>query len=236
MKTYLLLFCSLLLLLSGCMTDRIQPVADYAFVPNQTTFLAKKIDYDEHGRPFFPSPLRERRGKSGEMFTIVHAVNKRPVKSYDILIIEQEKADMGRPFAVIYEWTGKGFEGGMVISESIIPGGFIASGSDAVVYLAFKAAPVVIGGVTGFVVGIVSSIPETATELRRVIVNAREKVVGYTVYEYDERGRIKFMKLYPPAENAGEHVKTEFLYKGESKDPYSTEITSSIEKKVRTIP
>jgi len=235
MKMHLFIVISLTLLLHGCMTERMQPVAEYAFVPNQSFFLVKKTGYDEHGRPLFPPPLRERPGKAGELFTIVHAVNKRPVKSYDILIVEERKADMGRPFAVIYEWTGKGFEGGIALSESIMPNGFIGSGSDAAVYLAFKAAPVLIGGITGFVVGIISSVPETMSELPRVIVDAREKVVGYTVYEYDERGRIKFIKLYPPVENNAELVKTEFFYEGMNEAPYRTEITSLIEKKVRMI-
>jgi hypothetical protein len=93
----------------------------------------------------------------------------------------------------------------------------------------------VIGGVTGFVIGIVSSVPETAIELKKVIVNARETVLGYTVYEYDEKGRIKFMKLYPPAEHAEAIVKTEFFYEGESNDPSKTEVTSVLENKIRLI-
>lgn len=92
-----------------------------------------------------------------------------------------------------------------------------------------------VGGVTGFVVGILSSIPEAAGELRKVIVNARETVVGYTVYEYDEKGRIKFMKLYPPVEHAEELVKTEFMYSGDNDLPVKTEVTSLVEKKVRMI-
>ena len=93
----------------------------------------------------------------------------------------------------------------------------------------------VIGGVTGFIVGLVASVPATAAELQNVIVNARETVIGTTVYEYDEKGRIKFMKLYPPAEHAEELVKTEFHYADGNELPYNTEVTSVIEKKIRTI-
>jgi len=46
------------------------------------------------------------------------------------------------------------------------------------VCLAFKAAPLAIGSMTGFVIGIVASIPETFTELGHVIVNTRVKVLG----------------------------------------------------------
>ena len=86
-----------------------------------------------------------------------------------------------------------------------------------------------------FVVGVVSSIPETATELKHAVVNSREALIGSTVYEYDEKGRIRFMKMYSPAENNAELVKTEFVYEGENRDPLKTEVTSIVEKKIRLI-
>jgi len=226
--------CCALLVLSGCMTERVQPAVEYPSVPKQSTFLVKKVEFDEHGRPLFPATLRDRPGKTGEAFTLVHAVNNRPVRSYDIAIIEQRQADMGKPFAIVYEWTGRGFQVGLDFSGRFT-GSFYGSGREAVAYLAIMTAPIVIGGVTGFVVGIVSSIPETAIELRRVIVNARETVIGYTLYEYDEKGRIRFMKMYPPEEYAEELVKTEYHYTGDSDVPCKTEVTSPVEKKTRMI-
>ena len=218
------------------MTERLEPVKEYPDVPKQSVFLLKKIEYDTHGRPLFLSRLSNRPGTAGELFTVVHAVNGRPARSYDIAVVEKEKADMKRPLTVIYEWTGRGFEGGMEISQGMFPNGItINSGGKAAAYLVFRAAPVVIAGVTGFVVGIVSSIPEAAGELRKVIVNARETVVGFTTYDYDERGRIRYMKLYPPMEHAEELVKTEFLYSGDGEVPVKTEVTSLVEKKVRMI-
>jgi hypothetical protein len=236
MTSHAVFFCCLFLVLSGCMTERVQPVTEYPGVPKQSTFLVKKIEYDEHGRPLFRERLGRRPGSAGEQCTIVHTVNDKPVRSYTIAIVEQQKADMGKPLAVIYAWTGKGFEGGLAISQGLFPNGIsINSGDEALAYLAIRAAPIVIGGATGFVIGIVSSVPETAVELKKVIVNARETVLGYTVYEYDEKGRIKFMKLYPPAEHAEVIVKTEFLYEGESNDPFKTEVTSVLENKIRLI-
>jgi hypothetical protein len=234
-KARSLLCCCLVLLLAGCMTERVHPVTEYPAVPGQAVFLVKKIDYDNYGRPLFMEKLAGRPGKAGKIFTIVHTVSNRPARSFDIAIVEHEKADMGRPLAVIYEWTGKGFEGGLVISEGIFPVGFVGSGREAAAFLAIKAAPLVIGGVTGFVVGVVASIPETAKELMHVIVNARERVIAYTVYEYDEKGRIKFMKLYPPEEHAEELVRTVFYYTGDGDVPSRTDVTSRVEKKVRTI-
>lgn len=235
MKLHLILSFLLFLLLSGCMTERVQPPTEYPFVPRQSTFLVRQIEYDDHGRPLFSLVLSDRPGKVGQMFTIVHSVDNRPVRSYDIVIVKERQADLIKPLAVVYEWTGKGFEAGLVITGNLFRGGVYASGKDALAVVAIEAAPIVIGGVTGFVVGIVSSIPETATELGRLIVNARETVIGYTLYEYDEKGRIKFMKMQFPAQHDEELVKTEFFYEGENRDPLKTEVTSIPEQKMRMI-
>lgn len=232
---YPLSLLSLLLLLAGCVTGQVQPVVEYPSVPKQSTFLVKKIGYDEHGRPQFQERLHRRPGHAGEQFTIVHAVNDRPVRSYDIAIVK-EKPDMNKPLAVVYEWTGKGFEGGLVVAQGLFPDGFSGSGKEAAAYVVIKAAPVIIFGVAGFVVGLVASVPETAAELKRLIVNAQENVLGYTVYEYDEKGRIRFMKLYPPVEHAEALVKTEFFYEGNAAAPVRTEVDSLVENKVRLIP
>ncbi|MGE5173814.1 MAG: hypothetical protein ACM3MD_08295 [Betaproteobacteria bacterium] len=95
----------------------------------------------------------------GERFTIVHAVNDRPVRSYDIAIVAK-KADMSKPLAVTYVRTGKGFEAGLNITGNLAQVHYQGAGRDAGVYPAFVTAPIVIGGMTGFVVGIVSSIPK----------------------------------------------------------------------------
>ncbi len=230
----------LLLLLSfflgGCFTSRIHPVAKYPAVRDQSIFLVRKIGYDRFGRPGFGDRLEHRPGSAGELFTVVHAIHGRPVRSYDIAVAAS-KADLTRPFAVIYAWTGRGFEGGVEIASGLFPGSVtIQSREEATVYLAIKAAPVVIATVTGFVVGVLAGIPATASELKKVLVNARETVTGRAEYSYDERGRIRFMKIYPPAEHASALVTTEFLYRGDGETPIRTIVTSAAEKKVRTLP
>ena len=172
--------CFFLLVISGCMTERVQPATEYPSVPRQSVSFVKKIEYDEHGRPLFHETLKRRPGKAGEMCTIVHFVNNRPVRSFDV-VVEQQKADLGKPLAVIYQWTGRGFEAGLNITGNLSQVHFQGSGKEAGAYLAFITAPIVIGGVTGFVFGIVSSIPETATELRHLVVNAPGTVTGYAV-------------------------------------------------------
>lgn len=234
MRTPLVLSILLALPFAGCMTERVKPVAEHPAIPKQSSFLVRKIMYDVHGRPLFPDRLLIRPGSAGERFAVVHAINGRPSRSYDIAVMEQQKTGPG-PLAVIYSWTGRGFEGGVAISEGIFPQGTISSGAEAAVYLAIKTAPVVVATATGFVVGVIASIPEMASELKRIIVNTRETLIGYTEYSYDERGRIRFMKLYPPVERAEALVRTEFFYEGDGDAPARTEVTSVAEKKIRVV-
>lgn len=224
----------LVLLSAGCMTERVPSFAEHPSIPRQSTFLVKKIGFDAHGRPLFGDRIGSRPGSAGEQFTVVQAINDRPVRSYDIAIVEQPKTE--GPLAVIYSWTGRGFEGGVAITEGLFPHGVqINSGAEAAAYLAIKTAPVVIATATGFVVGVIASIPATATELKRIIVNTRETVISSLEFIYDEKGRIRFMKLYPPVERAEALVRTEFFYEGDSDLPARTEVTSVAEKKVRVV-
>jgi hypothetical protein len=217
------------------MTERVPSFAEHPSIPKQSTFLVKKIGFDAHGRPLFDDRIGSRPGSAGEQFAVVQAINDRPSRSYDIAIVEQQKTGPG-PLAVIYLWTGKGFEGGVAVTSSLFPHGVsINSRDEAAAYLTITAAPIVIGTVTGFVVGVLASIPETAKELKRVVVNTRETVIGSLEYIYDEKGRIRFMKLYPPVERAEALVRTEFFYEGDGDVPARTEVTSVAEKKVRVV-
>jgi len=235
MRTPFAIAIFLVLLAVGCMTERVLPVLEHPYIPRQSTFLVQKTGYDKHGRPLFKDRLVIRPGSAGVQFTVVHAINDRPSRSYDIAILEQSKTGPG-PLAVIYMWTGKGYEGGLEIASGLFPQGVrINSGAEAAAYLAIKAAPVVIGTATGFVVGVLSSIPEMAKELKRVVVSTREVVIGFTEYAYDKRGRLRFMKLYPPVERADALVRTEFIYEGDNDTPVRTEVTSVAENTVRVV-
>ncbi|HYA88548.1 MAG TPA: hypothetical protein VEI57_15960 [Nitrospirota bacterium] len=61
--------------------------------------------------------------------------------------------------------------------------------------------------------------------------NARETVVDYTTYEYDEKGRIKYMKMYPSGKQVEALMRSEFVNAAGSIDPDKMEVTSVIEKK-----
>jgi len=230
------LFLAVLLALnSGCMTERLPPPASHPSIAGQTTYLIQKVRYDDHGRPLFTERVGRRPRASGATFTVVQAIDGLPSRSYDIAVVEQPRNEPG-PLAVIYTWTGKGYEGGLEITAGIVPEGTVGSGAEAAAYLAVKAAPVVIATATGFVVGVLASIPATARELKRVIIGTREVATGYRTYAFDDQRRIRFMKLYPPNEHAEALVRTEYFYEGDGDVPVRTEVTSVPEDRVRKVP
>lgn len=233
---YVLLFASLLFN-SGCASQHAGPADDQLLSgPADKTLLVRKIEYDAHGRPLFRLFLTERPVSESELFTIVQYRENRPVQSFDMMVVGR-KADIGRPLAVIYKWTGDGYQGGLVIAEGIAPGSYqAASAKDAAVYLAVKAAPVVIGSVSGFVVGLIASIPETATELKNLVVDTKEVILSHTYYEYDKQDRLTAMKMYLPGEREKEAVRTIFYYRAGDRDPEQTEVMNFVEHTVRTIP
>ena len=235
MRKHLVFCCSLLLILQGCMAGGVRPADRYASAPVRSTLLVEKTDYDGHGRPLFNDVLKKRPSQVDDRFTIVEFSESRPIISYDITIVGEERVELRKPVSVIYEWTGKGFEVGFQISGHFLGGEIHATGRDALVYLAIMTAPIIIGGVTGFVIGVAESIPASASELRKVIVDKREKVTAYTRYEYDEEGRIRSMNLYPPGEYAEALVSTRFMYAGKGREPYKTEVMSVPENKTRVL-
>jgi YD repeat-containing protein len=220
-------------LAAGCAPRHADVALSPASPAGSKTLLVKTVEYDPHGRPFFSAFLQSRPSSDGDQFTAVEYREGKPVQSVDI-IVSGRNADLTRPFEVVYKWTGEGFQAGMLISEGIVPENFSGSAQDAAVYLAVKAAPVVIGGISGFVVGLVASIPETAVELRHLVVGAHETATSFTRYEYDLLGRLTTMRMFVP-QNDREVVKTAFSYHGNEGDPYKTEVTSYVENKVRTI-
>jgi hypothetical protein len=186
------------------------------------------------GRPFFGVPLEQRPAKAGDQFTLVSYLAGRPFQSYDIVVRGEEGPDMMRPLEVIYHWTGEGFQGGMALTQGME--NFSGSARELAAYMVVKLVPVAVGGVVGFAVGVIASIPETAGELKKMVVNAQETVVSYTRYEYDEQGRIAFMRMYAPGDKPVELVRTDYFYSGTEALPSKTVVTSYPENKVRTIP
>jgi hypothetical protein len=233
MNVLLVLVC--LLPLIACMTNRVDLAASSGqSAPAQKISILKRIEYDVKGRPFFGVPLEQRPSKTGEQFTLVSYLAGRPFQSYDIVVRGEEGPDLMRPLEVIYHWTGEGFQGGMALTQGMQ--GFSGSAEALAGYLTVKLVTAAAGGVVGFAVGVIASIPEAAGELKKVIVNARENVVSYTRYEYDAQGRIASMRMYAPGDAPIELVRTEYFYTGIESLPSKTVVTSYPENKVRTIP
>ena len=232
MKKMLFLIC--LIPITACMTGHVDLTS--STLPDnaeQKLITISHIEYDVKGRPFFGERLKQRPQEAGAQFTVVRFAGSRAVESYDILVRSEERPDMMRPLEVIYRWTGEGFQGGMELTQGT---GFSGSARDLAAYMAVRVAAVAIGGVVGFAVGIVESIPEAAVEFKKVIVNARETVVSYSRYEFDEQGRIAAMRMYAPGDRPVELVRTEYFYASTEALPSKTVITSFPENKVRTIP
>lgn len=232
MKAIHLLLC--LLFVTACMTHRVDlPLSALPGNAGQKLVMLARVEYDVKGRPFFGQRLKQRPQEAGAQFTVVQLAGSRAVESYDILVRSEEKPDMMRPLEVIYHWTGEGFQGGMAMTQGMQ--GFSGSVEALAGYLTVKLVPVAVGGVVGFVVGVAASIPEAAGELKKVLVNARENVVSYTRYEYDEQGRIASLRMYAPGDRPVELVRTDYSYSGTEALPSKTVVTSYSENKVRTI-
>lgn len=233
----------LVLVLSACMTRQADLTA-YSPAGKQqpAVFLVKDIEYDPQGRPVFGSRLKARPTGEGEQFTVVQSVDDRPTKSFDI-VITPERADPTRPFKVIYEWTGKGFKiaagGSKAYAENVIKDRdtrTVQPSSSTASETFMSVGPVLFLSIGGFIVGLAASIPAAIVEAGHVIVNAREKVISYSVYEYDGLKRLARIKTYLPSDISREIIKTIFFYQNDESTPVKTEITSYPENTVRTIP
>jgi hypothetical protein len=222
------LFFALLSMLA-CAPARVD-MSDPVFYNEKTPsiVMVKKVDYDSHGRPLFRDLLRERPLKSGEQFTLVYYCDNKPVKSFDIAIIGR-KPDMLKPLAVIYDWTGSGFKVGAQLAAESLRG----VGNDKYAWVV-PAASLVVGTAAGFVIGIGASIPVALQEVGTLMAD-NEALLGFSEYAYDERGRIRSMRIFQPDEMQRELVKTEFNYRGDDTAPFETSVYSRPEDKIRTI-
>lgn len=227
-----------LIFFTGCAAERInlsthRPPEDLEL--KTKVIMLKNIDYDDFGRPIFNNVLEKRPAELGEQYTLLYQVNNKPVKSFDIAITGQEKIDAKNTIKVLYKWTGKGFGVGVNISMKILESA-VGAGSAPIGVIAgvLIIVPPVAGGVAGFIVGLAKTTPESAQVIKGLILEKKETLISYTIYEYDEKERLKGMKMYSPSELPAELVKTEFFYKDDT-TPYKAEVTSHPENKVRTI-
>ncbi len=227
-------------LLTSCMArrtridDKVMPSG-----PAISTVMVSDISYDDRGRPLFDRVIGDRPLKPGEHYTIIAYDGKQPLRSFDIALVPHESADPARPFKVIYEWTTSGYRLAVgkgtgeepprpVLQEkggsSLLP--------DPVIRVAY-AFSMTVGG---FLVGIAASLPAAVLELANVPFSAQERLVSYTDYGHDSKGRMATMNMFLPADSTKVIVSTEFVYEGDASVPVRAEIRNLVDGSVRTVP
>lgn len=235
-RTIAHLLC-LSLIFAGCATRQMK-LDDQRAVTGCKEVLVRQIEYDRKGLPLFLHQLSDRPGRAGDRFTIVQLMNGQPTTSYDIVVTGPE-SDFTKPFKVVYEWTGRGFEGGAqgtaVTANIASHGGNVGGRDEAVVTLAFVIAPLVIGTAGGFLIGVADGIRTTAEEVGKVVVGKQEQVVAYTTYAYDARDRLSLTRMYKADATRQELVRTEYVYQADSPEPVKATITTFSDGVVRIV-
>ncbi len=229
----LVLTCTLLA--AGC-AARTADLAAPALSGSQAarTVLVKGLAYDRYGLPKFGAPLAERPGRIGDRFSVVYYADSRPVKSYEIAVVGQQKPDITRPFEVMFQWTGEGFMVGAAMVWGSGPVQFSYDARTNMVYTTASVAPIVVMATGGFIVGIVAGMFAAGEELGHALVRPQEMALSATTYEYDRSGRLKRMRMFLPDEKT-EVVRTEYFYGDGELVPVRTESRSYPENRLRTI-
>ena len=225
--------CSVLVLMAGCASKRAGQ-EEYA-LPGTSEAIVRSISHDEKGLPLLGTRLSERPSRPGEHFAVVRLNNEQPVISYDIVVARQ-KPDFAKPLEAVYEWTGKGFTLGVNVTGNMLQGSSgiqIHNNDEARFVLAVIAAPIALGTVGGFIVGVADGVHHATQELSKVVVHG-ERVVTCTTYEYDELNRLSIMRMLSP-DRAQELVRTEYVYEGAVTKPIRSVVMSRAENRERTI-
>jgi hypothetical protein len=233
----IMLFLCLSLIFSGCAIKHAK-IDDHRTQVGCSEVLVGQTEYSSKGLPLFLRPLGERPNTSGDRFTLVQFTDGQPTKSYDIAVVGPE-SDFTKPFKVVYEWTGRGFVGGaqatLYTTDLAMHAGRTSSGKDTAVVLAFAVAPLVLGTVGGFVVGVADGIRATAEEVGKVILGKQELIVAYTTYEYDALSRLAVTRMYKADDTRQELVRTEYAYQAAAAEPQKTTITTFPDGAVRIV-
>jgi len=226
----------LALLLSAC-ASRPKTVAPAD--PRLRTLLLSGLAYDDLGVPDFSrNILKDRPRERGAKFTFVQFIEERPIKSYEIAITDPPRPDMLRPIRLIFEWTGQGFITGLEMTgEMISEQSLIGHSEEAVLAaLVIITAPIVIGTIGGFAIGVGASVPLTGEELKKIPVRTSEVILTFSDYEHDERGRLMRIKTYLYTAPHNLLVQTDYHYRSNDHKPSRTEIKSIPENRVRVLP
>lgn len=205
--------------------------------PVRNELIVSEMLHNDKGLPILGTVLHKRPSLPGEHFTMVQLADNRPLVSYDIALIKGGP-DFNKPLEAIYKWSGKGFSLGLNVTGALIDGlhGNYAhgNGNDALAALVVVFAPVAIGSVTGFVIGVGDGAVQSMVELKKFALGSNEKILTCTLYDYDLHGRLFRMRMLTP-DRSKELVRTIFEYSGNGPVPVRTVVDSFVEGMERDI-
>lgn len=229
-----------MLVFAGCATRHVT-ISDQHAATELREVLVQQVEYSAKGLPSFLNQVGYRPSEAGDRFTVVQLINDRPASSFDITVVGPN-ADFKKPFKIVYKWTGKGFVSGATgslatldfsthgLTQQIIDNKDTALGVVVVVL-----APVVVGTVGGFIIGVADGIKTTAEEVGKVVLGNYEQAVTFTTYEYDAYDRLFLMRMFKADETRQELVRTEYLYETDDAQPVKTVITTFLDGTVKTL-
>jgi hypothetical protein len=250
---------TLCLLIIYCGTQQAQLRDDDILEYNLTYSFYKTISYDKYHRPVITDKI-ERPTKDKEQFHIVAYNNNSPIRSYDILVQDIKKSfDLTKPFKLIFEWTGKGVkEGGKLVGINMETEGTKSKPTQQNINYPypFSIIPfgaIMIGGTLGFFVGIYKGTVQLPKELKKIVIEGKEIMLGYTEYYYDLNERLALIKYFVPyaritnyseviynkanispniesesGDQISEIFQIQYFYKDKSIDPYKTIIVEKV--------
>lgn len=174
------LFSSLIFLtiFTGCSIKQI----DTNNIANEKEFTlkySKNIYYDDIEKELVYEELTLNRPSNGSFKTLYFQDNILKM-SFDIQVIDMNKADINKPIKTIKRYTSNGFKVGVQIV------GHGNSNEPAVLLIP------IITTIGGFTIGVIASTPDILNELKdSIIVDKTEILNHYSIYNYDENNELK---------------------------------------------
>ena len=215
------------MIFAGCATKH-AGLDDQRALTKFREVLVRQVEYSPEGLPIFLNELGRRPSRAGDRFTIVQFINDHPVTSFDIAVLGPN-ADFTKPFRVVYEWTGKGFQAGAQGSATTLEVALHAQVHDnkgAILMFVVILTPLVVGTAGGFIIGVADCIKTTVEEVCKVVLGNYEQVATYTTYAYDVHDRLFLMRMFKAGDARQELVRMEYMYETDGPKPAKTMITT----------
>ena len=238
------LIISLLLpALISCASHQISIAPEFIAEDQSIKFL-QTLDFSSHGLPTFSEPLRMKPHHAGAHYFQVLYESSKPQAAFLVGVIGENKADWSRPFATIYNWTGKGFSVGTRFLEYTMNSGcnngeLLSSLKDIFGKLIGCSAIGVLGAVVtvagGFVIGTFASAPVFVNEVEHSLDPSRERLLMVMRMSYDSSGRLISYTFELPDGRAGQQfITSQCAYDGAAIRPRECIVTSTPERITRS--